>query len=211
MKTMFGDGSLTLAEFAMKEPLPLARVHEAVLDFLRNRDDAVLFGAQAVNAYVDEPRMTQDVDILSTRAAEFAEELRSHLNQLFHIAVRVRVVAEGKGFRVFQMREPKNRHLADIRQAQSLPPTQVIAEIRVPTPEELIAQKVISCVHRRTQPKGDTDRRDVKMLLLAHPQLKAATGAVHDRLRAANADSEVLQAWGEFVSAPIDANEADDW
>ncbi|HEX4795250.1 MAG TPA: nucleotidyl transferase AbiEii/AbiGii toxin family protein [Humisphaera sp.] len=208
---MFGDGSLTLAEFAMKEPLPLARVHEAVLDFLRNRDDAVLFGAQAVNAYVDEPRMTQDVDILSTRAAEFAEELRSHLNQLFHIAVRVRVVAEGKGFRVFQMREPKNRHLADIRQAQSLPPTQVIAEIRVPTPEELIAQKVISCVHRRTQPKGDTDRRDVKMLLLAHPQLKAATGAVHDRLRAANADSEVLQAWGEFVSAPIDANEADDW
>src|ERR1051325_113160 len=69
---MFGDGSLTLREFEMKEPLPLATIHEAVLEFLRNRNDAALFGAQAVNAYVDEPRMTQDVDILSVRASEFA-------------------------------------------------------------------------------------------------------------------------------------------
>jgi len=45
---MFGDGSLTLREFAMKEPLPLAKVHEAVLEFLRHRDDAAIFGAQAV-------------------------------------------------------------------------------------------------------------------------------------------------------------------
>lgn len=47
---MFGDGSLTLREFAMSEPLPLATIHDAVLEFLRNRDDAALFGAQAVNA-----------------------------------------------------------------------------------------------------------------------------------------------------------------
>src|SRR3954468_2005554 len=85
---MFGDGSLTLREFAMREPLPLARIQDAVLEFLRHRDDAALFGAQAVNAYVDEPRMTQDVDILSPRAAELAEELRSHIAATFHIAVR---------------------------------------------------------------------------------------------------------------------------
>ena len=65
---MFGDGSLTFREFAMREPHPLAVIHDAVLEFLRGRDDAVLFGAQAVNAYVAEPRMTQDVDIASTRA-----------------------------------------------------------------------------------------------------------------------------------------------
>src|SRR5437867_9510318 len=112
---MFGDGSLTLREFAMREPLPLARIHEAILDFLRNRDDAVLFGAQAVNAYVDEPRMTQDVDILSTRGSEFAEELRAHLAKTFKTAVRVREIAQGKGFRIYQLREPKNRHLADVR------------------------------------------------------------------------------------------------
>jgi hypothetical protein len=68
---MFGDGSLTFREFAMREPLPLATIHGAILfDFLAGRKDVVLFGAQAVNAYVEESRMTQDVDILSTRAAE---------------------------------------------------------------------------------------------------------------------------------------------
>ena len=137
---MFGDGALTLREFAMGEPLPLARIHDAVLQFLRHRDDAALFGAQAVNAYVDEPRMTQDVDIMSPRAAELAEELRSHLANTFHIAVRVRTVAEGKGFRVFQLREPKNRHLADVRQVVQLPPTQLgrgvltSRSFRVPVP-----------------------------------------------------------------------------
>ena len=55
---MFGDGALTFREFATREPLPLATIHDAVLDFLRGRDDAVLYGAQAVNAYVDESRMT---------------------------------------------------------------------------------------------------------------------------------------------------------
>ena len=64
---MFGDGGLSFREYVMREPLPLAVVHKAVLDFLHGRDDAALFGAQAVNAYVDEARMTQDVDILSTR------------------------------------------------------------------------------------------------------------------------------------------------
>src|SRR5687768_4277942 len=113
---MFGDGPLTLREFAMREPLPLAKVHDAILNFPRNRDDAVLFGAQAVNAYVDEPRMTQDVDILSTRAKALAEELRTHLVDTFKIAARVREVASGQGFRIYQLREPKNRHLAGVRQ-----------------------------------------------------------------------------------------------
>ena len=83
---MFGDGSLTFREFLMHEPLPLATIHDAVLEFLRGRDDAVLFGAQAVNAYVDEPRMTQDVDILSWRAAELVEELQNYLHQRFQMA-----------------------------------------------------------------------------------------------------------------------------
>jgi hypothetical protein len=59
----------------MREPLPLATIQDAVLEFLRGRTDAVLFGAQAVNAYVDEPRMTQDADILSSRAEGFTESV----------------------------------------------------------------------------------------------------------------------------------------
>ena len=72
---------LTFQEFAMHEPLPLSKIQGAVLEFLQGRDDAVLFGAQAVNAYVSEPRATQDVDILSTRARELAEELRQSCRQ----------------------------------------------------------------------------------------------------------------------------------
>ena len=92
---MFGDGSLTFREFAMREPLPLATIHDAVLEFLRGRTDAVLFGAHAVNAYVDESRMTQDVDILSPRAAELAEELRVISPSVFRSPFGIWTVADG--------------------------------------------------------------------------------------------------------------------
>src|SRR5437588_10630132 len=121
---MFDAGTLTFREFAMREPLPLANIQNAVLEFLRDREDGVVFGAQAVNAYVDEPRMSQDVDLLSTRAEELAEELREHLSQLFHIAVRVRQIAEGRGYRLFQIRKSGNRHLVDVRPVDSLPSAQ---------------------------------------------------------------------------------------
>jgi hypothetical protein len=200
---MFGDGSLTFREFAMKEPLPLARIHDAVIDFLRNRDDAVLFGAQAVNAYVDESRMTQDVDILSTRAAGLAEEIRAHLAKEFTIAARVREVASGLGFRVFQLRKPKNRHLVDVRQVVKLPPNQQIADVRVPTPEELLAQKVISYTARKGQPKSGTDWRDLMLLLLAYPNLKTTSGRVRDRLVASSATAAALAEWETLVATKI--------
>ena len=193
----------------MREPLPLAQIHEAVFEFLRHRDDAVLVGAQAVNAYVDEPRMTQDVDIVSPRAADLAQEIRAHLAHEFTIAVRVREVASGKGFRVFQLREPKNRHLADVRQA-ALPPNQWVAEVRVSTPEDLIAQKVIAFNARRGRPKSGTDWRDLTLLLLTYPQLKSAAGPVLDRLLANAADASSIAEWKRVVSLSIDADESND-
>lgn len=102
---MINADTLSFHEFAMSESLPLATIHAAVLEFLRGREDVVLFGAQAVNAYVGEPRMTQDIDLLSTRAQELAEELRQHLSQRFHIAVRLRQIADGKGLRLVQIRK----------------------------------------------------------------------------------------------------------
>src|SRR5919204_213468 len=123
---MFDSGILTFQEFMMNEPLPLATIQQAVLEFLRDRDDVVVFGAQAVNAYVSEPRMTQDIDVLSTRATEFAQELRDHLSERFHIAVRVRQVGEGRGYRIFQVRKTGNRHLVDVRPIETLPATQRI-------------------------------------------------------------------------------------
>jgi hypothetical protein len=200
---MFGDGSLTFREFIMREPHPLAVIHDAVLEFLRGRDDAVVYGAQAVNAYIDEPRMTQDVDIMSQRAAELAEELRVFLNKRFHIAIRIRNVREGLNYRIYQVRRPKNRHLVDVRPVVEFPPTKRVKKVLVVAPPELIANKVISMVNRQKKRKGFMDRADLNVLLITFPNLKIAEGEVADRLRAAGASAEVLATWKDLVSQEI--------
>lgn len=207
---MFGDGALTFREFAMREPHPLATIHDAVLEFLRGRDDAVLYGAQAVNAYVSESRMTQDVDIASTRAEELAEELRAFLHQRFRIAVRVRSVREGIGYRIYQVRKPENRHLVDVRPVTELPPAKRVKKVLVATPPEVIAGKLAAWVKRRHKPKAGTDWRDLAMLLLTFPELKTEEGPVLERLQAAGADEEVLAAWNELVAQDIQAEDEDD-
>ncbi len=187
----------------MREQLPLATIHDAVLEFLRGRDDAVVFGAQAVNAYVGEPRMSQDIDLISTRATELAEELREYLSERFHIAVRVRVIGAGKGYRLFQIQKPRNRHLVDLRAAESLPHAERIEDVLVMSPPELIAHKVVSYHGRRGQPKAGTDWRDLAMLLLTFPELKKELGAVSEALRSMQAGEEVMSAWRELVAQEI--------
>ena len=194
----------------MSETLPLATIQEAVLEFLRGRDDVVVFGAQAVNAYVPEPRMSQDIDLLSPRAAELAEELRTHLSDRFHVAVRVREVADGRGYRLYQIQKTGNRHLVDIRLVTSLPPSQRIAQVLVVLPEELIALKVIAYHLRRGQPKSGTDWRDIAMLLLAFPELKQEDGLVTERLKAENAGEEVMNLWSDLVKQAIQSTDEDD-
>ena len=187
----------------MREPLPLATIHDAVLEFLRGRDDVVVFGATAVNAYVDEPRMTQEIDLMSTRAPELAEELREHLSTRFTIAVRVREVAKAKGYRLFQIQKSGNRHLVDVRAVHSLPEAKLIENISIASPPELIAQKVISYQSRRGQPKSGTDWRDLAMLLLTFPELRSESGPVLDALRALDANNDVIQTWRELVTQEI--------
>jgi hypothetical protein len=209
---MFDAGVLTFQEFAMNEPLPLAAIQSAVLEFLRGRDDAVLFGAQAVNAYVNQPRMTQDIDVLSPRAEELSQELLQYLRQRFQIAVRVRQIGAGRGYRLFQVRKAGNRHLVDVRTVETLPPAQRIEQVLVIAPAELIASKVIAFHSRRGQPKSGTDWRDLAMLLLAFPDLKRDPGSVRDCLEAAGADPEVLTVWTEIAAQEIrPAEEDEEW
>jgi hypothetical protein len=207
---MFGDGSLTFREFAMREPLPLATIHDAVLEFLRGRDDAVLFGAQAVNAYVEKARMTEDVDVMSPRAEDLAEELRAFLNQRFHIAVRVRTVREGVGYRVYQVRKPKNRHLVDVRPVDALPPHQKVEEVQVLTPPVLAGTKVLSMVNRGHKVEGLIDRADLARLLLTFPELKTEEGPVADYLRGCGASEAVMAVWREVVAQDIEAQDDDE-
>lgn len=207
---MLGNGVLTFREFAMREPLPLATIQEAVLEFLRDRDDAVLFGAQAVNAYVGEPRMTQDIDLLSNRAAELVEELREHLSQRFHIAVRVREIGAGRGYRLYQVQKSGNRHLVDVRPVEKLPEAQRIEQVLILAPVELIASKVISYHQRRGKPKSGTDWRDLAMLLLKFPDLKRHPGPVSDRLQALGLDETVTTLWKELVAQEVLPEEDED-
>ena len=195
----------------MSETLPLATIQEAVLEFLRGRNDVVVFGAQAVNAYVPEPRMSQDIDLLSTRAEELAEELRSYLSDRFHVAIRVRQVAEGRGFRLYQIQKAGNRHLVDIRLVAVLPPARRIAEVLVASPEELIALKVIAYHLRRGQPKSGTDWRDIAMLLLAFPELKLDDGLVMERLQAENAGEDAQTLWRKWVKQEIQTEDDEEY
>lgn len=207
---MIQADALSLQEYIVQEPLPLAKIHQAIFDWLQHVDDVVVFGAHAVNAYVGEPRMTQDIDLLSSRADELAEQLRRYLNATLFIAVRVRQVAGGKGFRLFQIRKEGNRHLVDIRQVAYLPPAYRIENVPIIAPAELLVSKVIGYTRRRGKPKAGTDWRDIALLLLTFPELRRLDGEVQQKLLESGADEAVLAEWTGFVAAEIEPESDDD-
>ena len=208
---MLGADILSFQEFMTKESLPLATLQAAVFEFLRERDDVVVFGAQAVNAYVGEPRMTQDIDLMSIRAQELVEELREYLRQRFYIAARVREVKGGEGYRLYQVLKSGNRHLVDVRQVKDLPLAQQIEQVLVMAPVELIASKVISYYQRRGKPKSGTDWRDLAMLLLTFPELKQESSEVLTCLRAAGTNDKILELWREMVEMEIQQEDDDEY
>ncbi len=207
---MFGDGVLTFREFVMGEPLPLATIREAILEFLRDRDDVVLFDAQAVNAYVGEVCMTQDIDLLSNRSAGLVDELRQYLSERFHIAERQREIGDGRGYRLYQTQKSGNRHLVDVRPVVHLPDAQRIERVLVLSPVELIVSKVISYHQRRGKPKSGTDWHDLAVLLLTFPELKRDPGPVGERLQAAGVDSQVMELWKELVAQEVTPEDDED-
>ena len=204
------DPPISAREFMTDEKLPLAVVFPAVMEMIAGRKDAVVFGALAVNAYVETERMTEDVDILSTDAAGLAERVRSELHRRFHIAARIREMKGGLGFRVYQVREPKNRHLVDVRQVSRLPGSTVSQGVQFVEPVELLAMKVMSYDSRKTQPKGGTDLADIRRLLQAFPQLKKPRAEVAQRLVAGGASERVMETWRAFARDRIE-DDSDDY
>ena len=196
------DAPLTLREFMTRESLPLASIFREILVYLRTRPDAVVFGAHAVNAYAEPERMTADIDLLSTDAAGLAEDLRRLLSDRFHIAVRVREPVTG-GFRVYQLREPKNRHLVDVRQIPILPSHRELEGVRVVAPAELAAMKAISMTTRAGQEKGLSDRLDLHRLLRAFPDLRENEGTVSEIMQAMGAADAAVTGWLDVVRRPL--------
>ncbi len=197
------DFGVAFHEMASKEPHPLALLQPAILDWIGKRDDAVVFGGQAVNAYVKQSRMTEDIDALSTHAKALIENLRDYLADRFHIALRIRTVSNGKGFRLYQVRKPTNRNLVDIRSVEVLPAFKRIAGVKFVRPVDLLAGKVMAYASRLTNPKSGTDWRDIAMLLIKFPQLKFERREVYDALIRLGASEFVLRTWEDIVNRPI--------
>jgi hypothetical protein len=200
---MHPESPLLLSEFLVNEEQPLAEIHRSILHHLQNRDDVVVFGAQAVNAYVSPARMTEDIDLMSRSAESLADELCKWLHQEFQMASRVRTVASGKGFRVYQRRSSGTRHLIDIRQVDELPEYQVFQGLAVVSPAELIALKVISSTLRAGTPKAMTDQADLMRLLLAFPEHQTEDGDVTAALQKLQAADRVIQAWQQWTEKTI--------
>ena len=166
----------------MKEPLPLAVVHEAILDFCRNRTDVCLFGAQALNEHTKAPRMTQDVDIMAEEPARTAKELASFLAERFQnqMAARVRAVRRGDttlGYRIYQRRSEErggNRHLADVR-VLDIPREHVIVAGGLQYTDALLtmAMKATAAAARSNQVKRLQDSADLARLMVAMPNVTA--------------------------------------
>lgn len=204
-----------------REEIPLATIFREVFTFLSGRTDVVVFGAHAVNAYAEPERMTQDVDLLSTRAREVAEEVREHLAKRLTIAARatsgtavppvaaVREVVQDTGFRVYQLRTPKNRHLVDLRQVVALPAFREVEGVRVVAPIDLVVMKVLSAAHRRGAEKGLSDRLDTHRLLHAFPELRAQDGEVSARLVEMSAGADVLSLWREIAGETLTTDDDD--
>jgi hypothetical protein len=141
--------------------------------------------------------------LISTRAAELAEAIRTMLAERFQIAVRIREVKAGLGYRIYQLQKTGNRHLVDIRAVEVLPASERIEKVSVMAPASLIAYKVIAFYQRCGQPKAGTDWRDIAMLLLAFPNLKSEPETVAMELIKANAGSEIIDVWRDLVQQEI--------
>lgn len=202
------DAPLTLREFLTDEPVPRATIFREIVSLLASREDAVVFGAHAVNAYCEPERMTADIDVMSTDATRLADDVRALIAERFRIAVWVREVVPG-GFRVYQLRKPKNRHLVDVRQVAQLPPFREIGRVRVVEPVELVAMKASSTAARKGQEKGLSDRLDLHRLLRVFPELRAEDGPVPARLAALGADAASVTAWREVVASPLEVDDED--
>ena len=211
MPEIYSDYPLSMGEFAMSVSVPLSEIHRTVLTWLKNRNDSVLFGAQAVNAYVGEPRMTVDIDLMSNVAEHVATEICDLLHETHRIAVRTRVVANGNGFRVYQLQSEGNRHLVDVRQVATLPPSNSISGVLVILPCDLIAQKVISMIARKNTPKSFTDQADIVRLLLAFPELQSYDGPVLQAMHRYDATETVVHAWRDLSAREISPNSDDDY
>ncbi len=208
---------LALAEYIMREPLPLATIQEAILAHCRGRPDLCVFGAQALSIHTGVPRMTQDVDIMAEDPAAVANQLATYLSERFphHMAARVRVIQRGDrvlGYRVYQQRSDDrggNRHLADLR-VLDVPreALQTSDGIQYTGPELTLAMKTHAATVRTNRIKRGQDRVDTLRLMRAMPDISAAD--LESLWVAVGAPPDVRRVFEELSEEARDSAETDE-
>ena len=183
----------------------LAQIQRSLLNFLQNRTDLVLFGAYAVNAYLEphEVRMTADIDLQATNGEQLVTEICEHLHQEFYIETRSRRLKNHPAWRVYQVLKSGNRHLVDVREVALLPTFERVNQIQVLSPIALMESKVISAYARQNQPKGFSDLRDLYSLMLRFPGLVEQV-----TVEPTNPDLQAF--WRSIQSRNIEAEAEDD-
>ena len=183
----------------MNETVSISLIQEAVLEFMQDRDDAIVFGAPAVNAYVDEPRMSQDVDIMALNAETLAEDIRSLLNDRFKMVVRVRSIANGRGLRIWYLPDSQTPKSPSCQYSQrgycSVRSTRRTDFGAAASGIDCAKTKIISMTSRSKMAKGMTDAADLRRLLITFSDLKVEHGAVSEVLNGKIVSSEVLETW----------------
>lgn len=91
-----------------------------------------------------------------------------------------------------------------------MPDTQLIEDLRVMSPVELIVSKVLSYESRRGKPKSGTDWRDLGMLLNRFPDLKSVKGKISARLSERGASEFAMIFWKQLAEQDFSVEEDDD-
>ena len=87
------------------------------------------------------------------------------------------------------------------------PETEIVENIQILSPLELIVSKIIAFQSRYGKPKSWTDRRDLAVLLLRFPELKEKVSAV---LKEKNVGEAVLETWAEIESQDFQIEDEDE-
>jgi hypothetical protein len=86
----------------------------------------------------------------------------------------------------------------------------IVENVSVVTPQELLANRLMTLRRRVQSPVSGIDRCDIARLLIRFLELRLANGPIIDRLRELTADEVVLALWRTIVSEEIQPDDDGD-
>jgi len=163
------DAPLTFREFMSHEEVPLASIFREALELLATRQDAVLFGAQAVNAYAD-PVVSIDLDlVMAVDQRGRAEGLLRQAFTVEHFPPSLNGSLPGSRLRVQVQTDPRYAPFVERAELRD------VMDLRLPVAriEDVLQGKIWAVMDpERRASKRQKDLADIARLLEARPALR---------------------------------------